>query len=160
VIHQHIDEFQHAFDEAAIFALGGNLWAIDGAIADERQARSLLAKIIELQKKMQLPTVGFVLMPPYPANTFENPIMDQEFEYQNGGDWDWYGIRAAAMIGHINPVLSKEKLREIAEKIVSQGTFYEWNPQSGSPVSGEHFRGGAAEWLSALFGKTKYGAID
>ncbi len=148
-IHQHVDSFSHPFDEDFIFALGANLLAIQSGVADRTHIEKIISKILELQKSNELRTVGYVLIPPYPAGTYENPIMDQEFEYQNGADWDWFGIRAAAIIRQIDQTHSQQKLIEIARKITEQGTFYEWNPRGGVlPSSGMHFRTGAAEWLA------------
>jgi hypothetical protein len=83
--------------------------------------------------------------------------LDEEYEYQNGGDWDWFGIRAASLLHQLDPDVSNKKMAEIAAKISYQGTFYEWNKRGiEPPQTGKHFRAGAAEWL-AMIGRNMHG---
>ncbi len=149
-IHEHIDPLPHKFDEDEIFALGGNLAVIEAGAATPAQTKRVVTTILERQKKYGISSVGGVLLPPYPAETFQNPIMDEAFEYQNGGDWDWFGARAAALIFKQNPDLGREKLVQIARRVSKNGAFFEWYNRQGEPQGSRNYRASAAVFLVAL----------
>jgi hypothetical protein len=147
-IHFHLQTHEHPFDESQIYALGGNTLAVTSGLASPRQTELIMHKMIKGQRQNALPTVGFVLVPPYPQNTFQNPIMDEEFEYQNGGDWDWYGLEAARVLLLSNPKAGMKALLEIARKINRNGIFWEWNRVDGKGEGAKHMRVGAARFLA------------
>lgn len=150
-IHRHLDEFQHNFNEDDIFALGGNVMAIKSGLASSTQAKRILATMVQRQEKYKASTIGAVLLPSYPSGTFQNPIMSAEYTYQNGGQWDWYGTRAAALLYRNNPKLGAAKMVEIAKGVTARGQFSEWYDLTGATAHGSpHYRASAAEFINMI----------
>lgn len=149
-IHHHLEPLVHKFAEDDIFPLGGNVLAYESGLTTPAQTRAIADTILNRQKQFGNATVGAVLLPCYPAGTFENPIMDERYEYQNGGDWDWYGPRAARLIYEVYPAIGWQKLAANAALVVAQGAFYEWRHLDGRPGGGRHYNGSAAAWLWVL----------
>lgn len=145
-IHRHIEPFHHSFNEDMIFALGGNLLTIIADIPDQEQKLSILKYMTKRNRP-----IGEVLTPPYPLDTFANPIMSQPYEYQNGGDWDWYGAFAAELIYDYDKSAAIAALMAIAKKVVANKTFHEWDQPNGLPGAGPHFQAGAARFISAIY---------
>ncbi len=151
-IHQHVTtELRHDFDEDDIFALGGNVLAIKSGLATTAQRKRIIATALKRQEQYKASTIGAVLLPPYPAGTFANPIMDQMYEYQNGGQWDWYGARMATVIYRDNPKVGLTKILEIARGAVARGQFSEWYDLSGENAHGSlYYRASAAEFVNLV----------
>ena len=149
-VHFHIDALAHSFDESSMFALGGHVVGLESGLIKGAARDSVLREILKRQEQYQLSTISGNLIPPYPGGTFENPIMDEEWEYQNGGQWDWYGPRAATQIYRWNPSVGIAKFSEVARKVVKNGSFYEWEKKDGSPGAGIHYRASAAAFLWSL----------
>lgn len=150
-VHFHIDPITgHPFDEGAMFGLGGHVVALEADLLSNQTKERIFNTILERQKSYKMSTISGVLLPPYPAETFENPIMDESWEYQNGGQWDWFGARAGLEMFRWKPKVGIEKLAEIARKVVKNGSFYEWEKPDGSPGAGIHYRASAAAFLYAL----------
>ncbi|NRA44113.1 MAG: hypothetical protein HRU09_04045 [Oligoflexales bacterium] len=135
-------------DAGEKFALGAQVLAYESGALQAHQLKSITDAILVRQKKYRVSTISGVLFPAYDKGVYQNPIM-QPYEYQNGGQWDWFGGRASIMVGKNNPVLGKKKLEEIADKVLKNGTFYEWEHLDGRPGAGPHFRAGAAAFLSS-----------
>jgi hypothetical protein len=114
------------------FALGGNAVALLHGIADEGKVGRVLAAASARQSEYGLPTISGVLLPPYPAGTFRHPALRDPFEYQNGGQWDWWGGRlllAAFERGYSET--ARRELARIAEQTVRMGGLYEWSTPDG-----------------------------
>lgn len=136
------------------FALGGHVLAFEAGLLSKGVLKRIAQHILDLKRDYKASTIGVVLYPPYPSSTFENPIMKQ-FEYQNGGQWDWFGARATLLIEAAFPGQGVKALHEIALKTVKNATFYEWDHPDGSPGAGPHFRAGAAAYITAYHGLFK-----
>ncbi|MFK7824956.1 MAG: hypothetical protein AB8G05_12415 [Oligoflexales bacterium] len=149
-IHHHLEPSVIPCYEEKVFALGAQVLAFEAGLILPKTMKSVVQAIINNQEEYEVSTISGVLFPAYPKGAYQNPII-QPYEYQNGGQWDWFGARAALIIAQYNPDLAKKKLREIAVKVLSNGAFYEWEHLDGSPGAGPHFRAGAASFLiSAL----------
>lgn len=155
-IHHHIEESRIACDEEGIFALGAQVLAFEAGLLKSSMLRSVVNTILSKQREYKVSTISGVLFPAYPPGAYENPII-QPYEYQNGGQWDWFGPRAVLMISQDRPQLAKQKLTEIANKVLANETFYEWEHLDGSPGAGPHFRAGAASFLFAAMELFGYG---
>ena len=147
-IHQHLEPHKHRFPEQEIFAMPGNLLAIRSGLANSGQAKRILERLRRYQLAGK--PVGVVLHPPYPANTFENPIMDERYEYQNGGDWDWHGADAALALVKLDPQAGIQALVQIARKVVLNQSFSEWNTLGGEAEGSGNFQAGAARFVTTL----------
>ena len=146
-MHLHLDPSDIACDPEAIFALGAQVLAYEAGFMDRVQMAAVSQTILKHQAEYGYSSISGVLFPAFESGVYENPIM-QVRSYQNGGQWDWFGARAIAILSEVNPKLAQQKLAEIAKKVVSNGTFYEWEKPDGSPGAGPNFRAGAAAFLS------------
>ncbi len=152
-VHIHLNPgFVHDFDEDGMFAMGGNVTAVLTGLADETQSSLILNKALELQKTFGLPTASGVLLPPYPAGAFKHPAVDEPFEYQNGGLWDWFGGKLVyALFENGFSRAAKDKLLEIVRKCVANGGLSEWDEPRGTPRGSDFFSGSAGSLGLALF---------
>lgn len=151
-VHRHLDALIHDFDEDAILAMGGNAQAILSGLADRNKALRIIRQALVRQQTFNLSTISGSLLPPYPAGLFKHPAMDEPFEYQNGGQWDWFGGRLVyAMFENGLSRLAREKLLEIVRKNIANRGFYEWDTRDGEGRGSEAYAGSAGSLARALF---------
>lgn len=151
-IHRHLDPIEHkepaGIKEQDLFVLGGNLFAIKAFTLEKERNK----KVVEAIKEHLLKgySIGTTIIPPYPRGTFENPIMDEPFKYQNGADWDWFGARAVSILYPSDQHLAQKAILDIASRAVLYKGFYEWYDQSNKPQGSSNFQASAAEFLNML----------
>ena len=153
-IHRHITlesdiEDRTNCDENNPFALGAQVMAWEAGLLQTNHITRISMNILKLQKKFKMSTVSGVLLPPYGKGVYKHPSLREPFVYQNGGQWDWFGPRAALMISMFDKKAGELKLLEIAEKILKNKNFYEWDKPDGSPGGGEGYKASAASFLSS-----------
>jgi hypothetical protein len=71
-------------------------------------------------------------------------MVDDPYEYQNGGQWDWFGARlvlAAFERGH--SVWARARLTEIARRAKAAGGLYEWYDRQGRGQGSPRYAGSA-----------------
>ena len=84
------------------------------------------------------------MYPPYPEGFFANPIMDEEHEYQNGGQWDWFAGRL--ILAEFENGFSEDAilhLKEISNQDVNAEGLYEWFTLNGTGKGSSDFAGSA-----------------
>lgn len=151
-IHLHLDSLRHAIDEDDMFALGGNAEAILSGLASEEKCRRIILNALSRQESFGMSTIGGVLLPPYPKNFFKHPMVDDPYEYQNGGQWDWFGGRIVySMFEHGFSRQAREKLLEIAKKNLANRGLYEWDSPAGIGQGSTFYSGSAGSLAKALF---------
>ena len=151
-VHVHLDSLQHDFDESDIFAMGGNVTAIQAGMANAEQQTKIILEALERQKTYNMSTISGTLLPPYPKNVFKHPLLDSPFEYQNGAQWDWFGGRLVnTMFSSGFSQLAAEKLMEIISKNIANRGFFEWDDQNGTGRGSDLFCGSAGSLGKALF---------
>jgi len=151
-VHIHLDSLRHDFDEDGMFAMGGNAEAILSELASEEKCRRIIESALARQKSFGISTIGGTLLPPYPKKFFKHPMMDDPYEYQNGGQWDWFGGRIVyAMFEHGFSGQAREKLLEIAKKDVANRGLYEWDSPEGTGRGSAFYSGSAGSLAKALF---------
>ena len=151
-VHIHLDALKHDFDEEAMFAMGGNAEAMISGLASDDQCRRIIETALAFQKRFSMSTISGVLLPPYPRGFFKHPMMDQPYEYQNGGQWDWFGGKLiAAMFEHGFSPAAREKLIEIARKNIANKGLYEWDSPAGQGQGSAFYSGSAGSLSQALF---------
>lgn len=151
-VHRHVDSSGHAFAEDDIFAMGGNAQAILSGLATAEQAQKIIQEAGRRQKSLGVSTISGSLLPPYPEGFFRHPMMDNQYEYQNGGQWDWFGGRLIKAM--YDSGLSDEATRcllEIARKNLERGGFYEWDTKEGQGRGSENYAGSAGALALALY---------
>jgi hypothetical protein len=151
-VHIHLDPFPHDFAEDDMFAMGGNTQAMIAGLADDEKAARIIRTALERQGSFRISTVSGSLLPPYPPGFFRHPAMDEPYEYQNGGQWDWFGGRLVlAMFEHGFSALAREKLIEIAAKDIRNGGLFEWDTKEGSGRGSDDYAGSAGSLARALY---------
>jgi hypothetical protein len=139
-------------DDSDIFAIGGNGLAVLYGIADDEQAQSIFDRAQERRAQMGLSSVSGALMPAYPRGFFEHPLMSDEYSYQNGGQWDWFGGRfVLSEFERGYAERAYRQLVQIARKVVSSGGLYEWQTREGKGRGSRNYAGSAGALGAACF---------
>jgi hypothetical protein len=132
------------FEEEDIFPMGGNAVAVQSRLANETQASKIFKNAVERKEMINSTTIGCVLNPPYPEGFFANPIMDEEYEYQNGGQWDWFAGRL--ILAKFENGFSEDAilhLEEISAQNLRSGGLFEWYTLEGEGRGSGDFAGSA-----------------
>lgn len=139
-------------DEDSRFALGGNALAALFGIASQTQAASIFETAERLRVTNRFSTISTTLIPPYEAGVFKHPAMREPFQYQNGGQWDWFGaplVQAEFERGHSER--ARAHLDQIVSRILRAGPgLHEWYAQDGSPMGSGAYAAAAAALHSAI----------
>ena len=139
-------------DDDTRFALGGNALAALFGVADDAEADSIFEAAERLRTANRFSTVSTTLIPPYPPGVFQHPAMREPFQYQNGGQWDWFGaalVEAEFERGRSEP--ARAHLDQIAARVLSAGPgLHEWYAQDGSPKGSAAYAASAAAIHNAI----------
>jgi len=134
------------------FALGGNALAALFGAADDSQAESIFKVAERLRKEQGFSTISTTLIPPYAAGVFKHPAMREPFQYQNGGQWDWFGatlVEAEFERGFSEQ--ARAHLDQIASRILNAGPgIHEWYGRDGSPNGSPAYAAAAATLYDAI----------
>jgi hypothetical protein len=143
-VHIHLDSLRHNFDEADMFAMGGNTLAIISGLAGTEKSRRIIQEALNRQKTYDVSSISGTLHPPYPKNYFKHPLLDDPYEYQNGAQWDWFGARLIyAMFQQGFSHNAKEKWLEIIHKNEDNRGFFEWDNKQGVGQGSDFYAGTA-----------------
>jgi hypothetical protein len=143
--HVYIDgsPFPDDFDENAIHYHGGTALAIEAGILNTEEIAFVLRQMKENVKLSGAQSIGLTLYPPYPKDVLGKDI-SSPYQYQNGGDWTWFGGR---MIQQLILYGFVEEAYELAlpmfERVVENEGFYEWYQLDGTPSGSGDFKGSA-----------------
>ena len=137
-------------DEDQIYYHGGTIVAMEAGLLSRSEVEVSLQKMRENVKAAGAQSIGLTMYPVYPDGAFENKGMGA-YQYQNGGDWTWFGAR-------IIPVLVKHNLVEEAmtelepfiDRVLENEGFFEWYTIDGQPKGSGIFRGSAGVLLEAI----------
>jgi len=153
-VHIHAGPWQHDLDESSIFAMGGNAQAMISGLAGgpgEGKRRRIIEQAMLRQKEFGVSTISGSLLPPYPKDFFRHPALDEPYEYQNGGQWDWFGGRLVlAMFESGFSREAREKLIEIGRKDIVNGGLFEWDMKDGAGRGSDFYSGSAGSLARAL----------
>lgn len=143
--HIYIDgsPFPDDFDENTIYYHGGTAVAIEAGFLNKVEIAAVLSQIKENVKLSGAPSIGLTVYPPYPSEVLGKNI-SVPYEYQNGGDWAWFGGR---MIQQLIANDFVEEAYELAQpmfdRVVKNNDFYEWYKIDGTPAGSAEFKGSA-----------------
>jgi hypothetical protein len=147
-----LDPLPEAFRDDTRFALGGNALAALLGVADDAQSASIFAKAEALRVANHYSTIATALIPPYDAGVFQHPAMKDPFQYQNGGQWDWYGaalIEAEFTRGHAEA--ARRHLDQMVARILHAGSgIHEWYTSDGEPKGSASYAAAAASIHGAI----------
>lgn len=139
-------------DDGERFALGGNALAALFGVADDAEAASIFATAERLRVAQNLSTISTSLIPPYAAGVFQHPAMREPFQYQNGGQWDWFGaalVEAEFERGFSEP--ARAHLDQIASRILARGPgIHEWYGRDDAPQGSPAYAATAAALYNAV----------
>jgi hypothetical protein len=139
-------------DDSHRFGMGGNAVALMYGLGDAGRVRRVLSVAQERRRRFGMSTISGVLLPPYPAGFFRHPILREEFAYQNGGQWDWFGGRLLlAAFERGQAAAAARELRRIAAQAVRNRGLFEWSTREGEGRGSARYAGSAGALGAALF---------
>jgi hypothetical protein len=142
--------FSSGVDESRIVFHGGTIIAIEAGFLSPREARDAISVLESDVRAAGARSIALSIFPPYPDGTFPISIMDQPYEYQNGGEWPWFGARVVRPLidmGYVD--LAYRLLSPMVDLVISSGQFAEWWTIDGRPQGSTSFRGTAGALWSA-----------
>ncbi len=140
------------FDDSNMFAMGGNAMAVLSGVADDKQAQSIFNIAETRQRGFGVSTISGALLPPFPRGFFKHPAVSEEYVYQNGGQWDWFGARL--LLAEFEQGESDNAYRsliQIAQKISTNKGLYEWHTKTGEGRGSKDYAGNAGVLAAAVF---------
>jgi len=141
-----------AYPGDGIFALGGNALAVLSGAASDEQARRIFETAERRCREHGVSTIAAVLLPPFPDGFFKHPAVSGQWQYQNGGQWDWFAgrlILAEYERGHSERATAQ--LSQIARRAVQAGGLFEWNSRTGEGRGSSRYAGSAGALAEAVF---------
>ncbi|MET4138269.1 hypothetical protein [Pedobacter sp. UYP1] len=142
------------FDENTIFYHGGTAVAIEAGLLSKDEIAAVNKKMVENVKHSGMPSIGLTLYPTYPDDFFKGG-MSKPYNYQNGGDWTWFGARMIQQLianGFVKEAY--EEVRPMIDRVVKNKGFYEWYGKGNVPDGSGKFKGSAGV-LSKAIGQFK-----
>jgi GH15 family glucan-1,4-alpha-glucosidase len=143
--------FPADFDENQIYYFGGTAVAIEAGLLSKEEIQISLNEMIKRVKKAGAATIGLTLYPPYPEGYFFNKSMNPGYNYQNGGDWTWFGGRMIQQLiryGFVQEAY-KQAIPMVKRVKVNKG-FYEWYSIDNKPSGSGTFKGEAGVLFTAI----------
>ncbi|WP_430816087.1 GH36-type glycosyl hydrolase domain-containing protein [Carboxylicivirga sp. RSCT41] len=135
--------FPAGFDENEIFYHGGTAVAIEAGVLTSDEIAATISHFNSNVQKAGAQSVGLTVFPAYPQEVLGKGVT-APYEYQNGGDWTWFGGRL------IQQLIANGYVREayvmaqpMMERVISNDGFYEWYTLDGSPMGSADFKGSA-----------------
>jgi len=143
------EEFEEV-DESEIYYHGGTIVAIEAGLLNKDEVNESLRIMRANVEAAGAMSVGLTMYPPYPDGSFENKGMGA-YQYQNGGDWTWFGARLIPRLvryGFMEEAITE--LEPFIKRVIENDGFYEWYTISGEPRGSGTFRGSAGVLLEAI----------
>jgi len=137
-------------DENRIYYHGGTAVAIQAGLLESDEILTSLNKMRENIKAAGATSIGLTMYPAYPEGAYMNPGMGP-YQYQNGGDWTWFGARMiTALVQHGYAQEAYEDLQPMIRRVIQNDGFYEWYTIEGEPKGAGVFRGSAGVLMEAI----------
>lgn len=150
--HIYIDgsPFHKDFDENAIHYHGGTAVAIEAGMLNRDEIAAVLAQMKENVKLSGAPSIGLTVYPPYPKEVLGKNV-SAPYDYQNGGDWTWFGGRMIQQLIANDFVEDAWALAQpMFQRVVKNNDFYEWYKIDGTPAGSAEFKGSAGTLAKAI----------
>lgn len=143
--------FPASFDENKIYFHGGTAVAIEAGLLSRKEIEKANADMVKDVQASGAPTVGLTLYPPYPQNIVPGSNANKEYNYQNGGDWEWFGGRIIQqLVANGFPQQAYDELQPMVERVIQNGRFYEWYSRDNKPNGSDNFKGSAGVLAKAI----------
>lgn len=143
--HMYLDgsPFPDDFDENAIHYHGGTAVAIEAGILYESEIAKVLEQMKTNVEQSGAPSIGLTVYPPYPSDVLGENI-SKPYDYQNGGDWTWFGGRMIQqLIAHGFVEEAYELAKPMFDRVIENDGFYEWYSIDNQPKGSAEFKGSA-----------------
>lgn len=143
--HLYVDgsPFPEEFNENEIHYHGGTAVAIEAGVLNPNEIAVVLAHMKKNVELSGAPSIGLTLYPTYPKDVLGKNV-SAPYEYQNGGDWTWFGGRMIQQLIKYGFVEEAYELsKPMMERVVNNGGFYEWYKIDGTPAGSGDFKGSA-----------------
>lgn len=151
-MHIQLTPGRKQLDNSNIFAMGGNALAALTAVADDRQAARIFEVAAQRQREYGFSTIAGSLLPPFPKGFFIHGAVNDEYEYQNGGQWDWFAARLLlAEFERGDARRAANQLTELAAKAAGNNGLFEWHTRDGKGMGSPNFMGSAGAFAAAVF---------
>ncbi len=119
--------------EKEMVPVGGNAEAILAGLMNREQVKRFIGVLEACRKTHKLRSVSFTLIPPYPEGFFPHHLLRFPWNYQNGGEWDWFGGRVVNALFRMGFREEGEKyLLEIVNKNLKNFCIFEWEDRRGT----------------------------
>jgi hypothetical protein len=138
------------FDENTIHYHGGTALAIEAGLLTEEEIAIVNAQMVKNVQLSGMPSIGLTLYPTYPEGFFHGG-MKHAYNYQNGGDWTWFGGRMIQQLianGYVKEAY--DEVQPMLERVIANNGFYEWYGMGGVPSRSGHCKGSAGVLAKAI----------
>lgn len=137
-------------DENQIHYHGGTAVAIEAGVLEHDEIDIVNDQMLENVRLSGMPSIGLTLYPTYPEGFFPGG-MAEAYNYQNGGDWTWFGGRMIQqLVAHGYVAEAYTEIRPMTDRVIQNKGFYEWYGQGGVPSGSGHFKGSAGTLCKAI----------
>ena len=138
------------FDENKIHYHGGTTIAMEAGLLSKEEVGIVNAQMLENVRLSGMPSIGLTLYPTYPEGFFRGG-MSKPYNYQNGGDWTWFGGRTIQqLIAHGYAQEAYDEIRPMIDRVIQNKGFFEWYGMGGVPSGSGHFKGSAGTLAKAI----------
>jgi glycogen debranching enzyme len=132
------------FDESQVNVHGGTAVAVLAGILTPQEVAAVLELQVADKNAAGANSIGISNWPYYPSGVF--PYFMGAGDYQNGGDWDWFGARMIrGLIDNGMVSEARREIRPMIERVIRAGGFYEFWDLQGNPRGSAGYRGSAGE---------------
>jgi len=135
--------FSSGFDENAIHYHGGTAVAIEAGILNKKEISAVISHMKNNIRLSGAPSIGLTVYPPYPIEELGKNV-SHPYQYQNGGDWTWFGGRMIQQLiayGFVEEAYTLAK--PMFQRVLINEGFYEWYRIDGTPAGSAEFKGSA-----------------
>lgn len=144
--HLYIDSspFPSSFDENKIYYHGTTAVAIEAGLLSKEEIKQANKDILLNVQLSGAPSIGLTMYPPYPENIYPGSTSNKEYNYQNGGDWTWFGGRMIQQLiayGFVQEAY--DELQPMIDQVINNNGFYEWFSRDNKPNGSPSFKGSA-----------------
>jgi hypothetical protein len=149
--HLYLDgsPFSKDFNEREILYTGGSVCAILAGFNTKAEVLAINKQMLAAAAKEPHATIGITVYPPYPKKEYTNMA---PYDYQNGGDWTWFGGRMiGALLKYNLGQQAYDDLKPMIDRTIANKGFFEWyNVKTGAPSGSGSFRGEAGVLFEAI----------
>ncbi len=142
--------FPADFNENEIFYHGGTAVAIEAGVLTKDEIAATILHFKRNVERSGAQSIGLTLYPAYPQEVLGKNI-SAPYEYQNGGDWTWFGGRFIQQLianGFIEEAY--ELAQPMMDRVVKNNGFYEWYTIDGKPAGSADFKGSAGVLATSI----------